>query len=186
MWVSPERNNKRKFSNKTYLRCESGSVGKTFWGLRTQDAKIVCKFARVSEKWTAFERDKPKRDFANSIRIRAKLYGARFEKGKYMDNLEDLEDFRRQLDNMNDSISDADIRVLNTLCGEAEMDQAEEEMNGDLKNNSKCEDDTDLMDVDDEDECFDSDDGMTEEFADEEVDDSNDDISSKVSDSAFS
>ncbi|ETP05310.1 hypothetical protein F441_18052 [Phytophthora nicotianae CJ01A1] len=77
--------------------------------------------------------------------------------------LEDLEDYRRQLENMNDTITDADMasivltgvegthrsvvrmfnrddepsnleRVLNTLRGEAEMDQADEEKNGDTKN----------------------------------------------------
>ncbi|KAG3084279.1 hypothetical protein PI124_g18830 [Phytophthora idaei] len=126
-------------------------------------AKKLCKFTHLNDMWTAFERDKTKRDFANSIRIRAKLYGARFEKGKHMDMyLGYLEDFRRQLDNMNDSISDADMasivltgverphrndvrmfirddkppnleRVLNTLRGEIQMNLADAEMNGESK-----------------------------------------------------
>ncbi|ETK75724.1 hypothetical protein L915_17708, partial [Phytophthora nicotianae] len=121
-------------------------------------------FTPVSKIWSGFEREKTKRDFANSIRIRAKLYGARFEKGMNMDKyLEDLEDYCRQLENINDTITDADMasivltgvegthrsvvrmfnrddepsnleRVLNTLRGEAEMDQADEEKNGDTKN----------------------------------------------------
>ncbi|KAE9353649.1 hypothetical protein PF008_g4912 [Phytophthora fragariae] len=109
--------------------------------------------------WTTFVRDKTKIDYANSIRIRAKLYGARYEKGKHMDKfLEGLEDLRRQLENMNMPIEDADMasiiltavesthrtivrmfnqdgnppdlnRVLNTLRGEAEIDSAENERN---------------------------------------------------------
>ncbi|POM60716.1 Gag protein [Phytophthora palmivora] len=60
--------------------------------------------------WTSFEQDKTKRDFANSIRVRAKLYGARFEKGRNMDRyLEVLKDYRRQLENMNTAISDNEM-----------------------------------------------------------------------------
>ncbi|POM77284.1 Hypothetical protein PHPALM_5355 [Phytophthora palmivora] len=126
-------------------------------GLLSKDAKKICKLARVSEMWTSFEQDKTKRDFANSIRVRAKLYGARFEKGRNMDRyLEELEDYRRQLENMNTAISDNEMasiiltgvegthrnlvrifnrddnpptlnQVLNSLRSEAEMDKAEED-----------------------------------------------------------
>ncbi|KAJ8576911.1 hypothetical protein ON010_g2299 [Phytophthora cinnamomi] len=128
-------------------------------GLLPKDAKKVCKFARVSEMWTAFVRDKTRRDFANSIRIRAKLYGAKVVKGMKMDKyLEDLEDYRRQLENMNDQIGDAEMassiltgvegthrnvvrtfnrdenppnleRVLNSRRSEAEMDEVDDESN---------------------------------------------------------
>ncbi|EGZ13725.1 hypothetical protein PHYSODRAFT_446813, partial [Phytophthora sojae] len=81
--------------------------------LLPKDAKKICKLVRVTEMWTAFERDKTRRDFANSIRIRAKLYGAKYAKGVNMDKyLEDLEDYRRQLENMNDSITDADMASI--------------------------------------------------------------------------
>ncbi|OWZ18756.1 polyprotein [Phytophthora megakarya] len=53
-------------------------------GLLSKDSKKICKMSRVSEMWTLFEQDKTKRDFANCIRIRAKLYGVRFERGKKM------------------------------------------------------------------------------------------------------
>ncbi|EGZ09053.1 hypothetical protein PHYSODRAFT_407790, partial [Phytophthora sojae] len=126
------------------------------FGLLPKDAKKICTLVRVTEMWTAFERDKTRRDFANSICIGAKLYGAKYAKGMNMDKyLEDLEDYRRQLENMNDPITDADMasiiltgvegthrnvvrmfnrdvnppdleRVLNTLRSEAEMDEAEE------------------------------------------------------------
>ncbi|POM77327.1 Hypothetical protein PHPALM_5303 [Phytophthora palmivora] len=81
--------------------------------LLSKDAKKICKLARVSEMWTSFEQDKSKRDFANSIRIRAKLYGARLEKGRNMDRyLEELEDYRRQLENMNTAISDNEMASI--------------------------------------------------------------------------
>ncbi|OWZ00986.1 hypothetical protein PHMEG_00027711, partial [Phytophthora megakarya] len=136
-------------------------------GLLSKDAKKICKMSRVSEMWTSFEQDKTKRDFANSIRIRAKLYGARFERGKnmdkYLEDLEELDDYRRQLENMNNVITDEDMasiiltgvegthrsvfrmfnrddnhptltQVLNSLRGEAEMDKAEEERNKKVEN----------------------------------------------------
>ncbi|GMF18667.1 unnamed protein product [Phytophthora fragariaefolia] len=140
------------------------------FGLLPKDAKKLCKLARVSEMWTAYERDKTQRDFANSIRIRAKMYGAKFVKGMQMDKyLEDLEDYRRQLENMNDRIGDAEMasitltgvegthrnvvrmfnrdanppdleRVLNYLRSEAEMDEAEAE-NTDTSKKKKDEGD---------------------------------------------
>ncbi|POM66918.1 LOW QUALITY PROTEIN: Hypothetical protein PHPALM_17145 [Phytophthora palmivora] len=124
-------------------------------GLLSKDAKKIYKLARVSEMWTSFEQGKPKRDFANSIRIRAKPYGARFEKGRNMDRyLEELEDYRRQLENMNTAISGNEMtsiiltkvegrhrnlvrifnrddnpptlnQALNSLICEAEMDKAD-------------------------------------------------------------
>ncbi|POM65562.1 LOW QUALITY PROTEIN: Hypothetical protein PHPALM_18700 [Phytophthora palmivora] len=126
------------------------------FGLQSKDAKKICKLSRASEMWATFVRDKTKRDYAN-IRVRAKLYGARYAIGMNMDKyLEDLEDSRRQLENMNAPIDDSEMtsiiltgveathrtvvrmfnrdenppdlnRVLNTLRGEAEMDKAEEE-----------------------------------------------------------
>ncbi|OWZ03552.1 polyprotein [Phytophthora megakarya] len=117
--------------------------------------------------WTAFEQDKTKRDFANSIRIRRKLYGAKYVKGINMDKfLEELEDYRRQLENMNVIIHDAEManivltavegthrnfvqtfnrvenppelnRVLNSLRSEAEIDKAEEEQKSTPNDDSK-------------------------------------------------
>ncbi|KAJ8524360.1 hypothetical protein ON010_g16758 [Phytophthora cinnamomi] len=86
-------------------------------GLLPKDAKKGCKFALVSEMWTAFVRDKTRREFANSIRIRAKLYDAKFVKGMKMDKyLEDLGDYRRQIEKMNDQIGDAEMASI-TLTG---------------------------------------------------------------------
>ncbi|OWY99110.1 hypothetical protein PHMEG_00029950 [Phytophthora megakarya] len=68
------------------------------YGLLSKDAKQVCKITRVSEMWTTFEREKTKRDFANSIRVRAKLFGSKYVKGMDIEKyLESLEDCRRQL-----------------------------------------------------------------------------------------
>ncbi|EGZ14890.1 hypothetical protein PHYSODRAFT_419355, partial [Phytophthora sojae] len=80
----------------------------------------VCKMTRVCEMWTAFEREKTKRDFANSIRVRAKLFGAKYTKGTNMDKyLESLEDYRRQLENMNSPISDDEMaRIILTSVEE--------------------------------------------------------------------
>ncbi|POM81883.1 Hypothetical protein PHPALM_73 [Phytophthora palmivora] len=126
-------------------------------GQLSKEAKKIYKLPRVSEMWTSSEQSKTKRDFANSIRIRAKPYGARFEKGRNLDRyLEELEDYRRQLENMNTAISDNEManitltgvegilrnlvrifhrddnpptlnQVLNSLRGEAETDKAEKE-----------------------------------------------------------
>ncbi|GMF32743.1 unnamed protein product [Phytophthora fragariaefolia] len=98
------------------------------------------------------------------------MYGAKFVKGMKMDKyLEDLEDYRRQLENMNDRIGDAEMasiiltgvegthrnvvrmfnrdanppdleRVLNSLRSEAEMDEAEAE-NTDTSKKKKDEGD---------------------------------------------
>ncbi|OWZ05489.1 hypothetical protein PHMEG_00022422 [Phytophthora megakarya] len=47
------------------------------YGLLSKDAKNVCKITRVSEMWTTFEREKTQRGFANSIRVRAMLFGSK-------------------------------------------------------------------------------------------------------------
>ncbi|OWZ17883.1 hypothetical protein PHMEG_0008113 [Phytophthora megakarya] len=54
--------------------------------------------------WTAFEQDKTKHDFANSIRICRKLY--------------ELEDYRRLLENINMRIDDAEmVNIVLTAVG---------------------------------------------------------------------
>ncbi|ETL38273.1 hypothetical protein L916_10129 [Phytophthora nicotianae] len=124
-------------------------------GLLVKDAKKICKKTEVGEMWAAFVRDRTKQDFSNSIPVRARLYGAKYMRGANMEKyLEELEDLRRQLENMNHPVDDEMARIvltrveathrtvvrmfnreqaldldtiLNTLRGEAEMDMAEEE-----------------------------------------------------------
>ncbi|ETP10892.1 hypothetical protein F441_13566 [Phytophthora nicotianae CJ01A1] len=60
--------------------------------------------------WRAFEADKTKRAFASVIRVRRKLYTSTFTLGGNMEQwLDEVEDLRRQLENMNEVITDREM-----------------------------------------------------------------------------
>lgn len=64
--------------------------------------------------WQAFEAEKTKRAFSSVIRLRRKLYTSTFTIGGNMEQwLDDVEDIRRQLENMNEVI--ANIEMVNII-----------------------------------------------------------------------
>ncbi|POM58670.1 Hypothetical protein PHPALM_36663 [Phytophthora palmivora] len=79
-------------------------------GLLQKDSKKVCKYDSGFEMWRAFEAEKAKRAFSSVIRLRRKLYTSTFTVDGNMEEwLEDVEDIRRQHENMIEVIPDAEM-----------------------------------------------------------------------------
>ncbi|EGZ18535.1 hypothetical protein PHYSODRAFT_417700, partial [Phytophthora sojae] len=69
-----------------------------------------CAEWQAREMWRSFEQDKTRRAYASEIRLRSKLYTTKFSSSEDMEKyLEKLEDMRRQLANMNVSITDEEM-----------------------------------------------------------------------------
>ncbi|KAF4146959.1 gag-polypeptide of LTR copia-type, partial [Phytophthora infestans] len=79
-------------------------------GVLTKYASRICNFDNAHETWDAFEREKTKRAFSNALMLKKKLYSYTYAPDMDMESYPDeLEHTRRQLRNMNDSITDDEM-----------------------------------------------------------------------------
>ncbi|KAE8913790.1 hypothetical protein PF005_g24125 [Phytophthora fragariae] len=74
-----------------------------------KDAAKICKMTEAREIWVAFELEKTKRNYSNSLFVRKKFYAYDYTHGMDMDQYIDVEAMRRQLRNLNEIISDAEM-----------------------------------------------------------------------------
>ncbi|ETL80442.1 hypothetical protein L917_19067 [Phytophthora nicotianae] len=62
------------------------------------------------QMWLAFELETTKRNYSNSLFVRKKFYSYEYKAGMDLDKyLDDMEAMRRQLRNMNETISDNEM-----------------------------------------------------------------------------
>ncbi|KAE9171394.1 hypothetical protein PF005_g27158 [Phytophthora fragariae] len=79
-------------------------------GVLIKDAAKICTMTEARKMWVAFELEKTKRNYSNSLFVRKKFYAYDYTHGMDMDQyLDEMEAMRRQLRNLNEIISDAEM-----------------------------------------------------------------------------